>query len=442
MTGALNFTLGLGITQFANNLGIAGGKLVSFMGVTQLVAKSFNSMWDAVQQGGRLTDLAASASISVEQLYKLQFAFEQVGAKAESVTGIISRLRTNLAQGNQDSVLKQLGLDPSQVKALDAAAQFEKISASLSRLDVVSRAGAAQALFGREGAETAQIIANSGAAWATAWAAAAKDAKIWGQVAETFDAIADKVTALQRQMQTMWAQIAGTLVGAWKSSRMDELIALTFQAGMEKAVQVFQVATDAMAEIFAATLGAQSLWDGLRQVIASMFVGLGTSLMELLFGPIADAIGDRAGFNERQQERVDYAAGMAKAGAKNMARGGNEAFPAVVAAMEKAFLNIKADGPAAQALKTFSAEMLRNLNDGSKPQMMGSGLDVDFKGSKASTTDFTSIEKMGGVLLGLGRGFGGDEARQTASNTRRTADLLTQTNQLLTQQGQANYANI
>jgi hypothetical protein len=67
---------------------------------------------------------------------------------------------------------------------------------------------------------------------------------------------------------------------------------------------------------------------------------------------------------------------------------------------------------------------------------------VDFQAAKGMTTDVTSLEKMGGVLLGLGRGFGGDEAKQTAQNTRRTADLLARTNELLAQQGQENYTNV
>jgi len=415
--GALNFTLGLQANQFLNAMGIASGKLVAFMGATQLVTKAFRSMWDAIQQGGKFTDLAAAASISVKELYQLRFAFEQIGASADSVGSVILRMRANLAKGNQDDVLTSLGLNPEQLRSMGVTEQFDRIAGSLGKLNATARAGAAQSLFGREGANVAQMIGNSGTAFADAMAAAAKDATVWDQVSNTFDMIADKVTALQRHMETMWAQLAGALIQAFNEGRIGELLTDIFTTAL-------RAAFDALPSL--AIGGLVKIGEILLRIVHETWAQFQT-----MFDYVAEKLTlGSANWDELLQANRDNSWSFFGAGLEDISNYANSKFQSGIEAGAAAF------GGLSDRLNEFVARL---------PQggALSTGVaGVDFQAAKGMTTDVTSLEKMGGVLLGLGRGFGGDEAKQTAQNTRRTADLLARTNELLAQQGQENYTNV
>jgi polyhydroxyalkanoate synthesis regulator phasin len=61
--------------------------------------------------------------------------------------------------------------------------------------------------------------------------------------------------------------------------------------------------------------------------------------------------------------------------------------------------------------------------------------------SRGPKTDFTDLEKMGGILNGLGRGFGNDDIRRTADNTAETNKLLAETNAILLENTQLPMTN-
>lgn len=445
MNGALNFTLGLQANQFLNSLGIASGKLIGFLGVVNGIQAAFGKMWAAVQQGGKLTDLAASASLTVKDLYQLQQAFINVGASADAVPSIINRLRRTLAGGEQDGLLAQLGLDPAALAGMNPAAQFESVAAALAKIDVNARANAAQQIFGREGAATIQQIANSGNDFASAMQRASADAQTWQNVSGAFDAIADKVTEVQAHIQTLWAQLAGALIQAFNEGQLTEVITDIIVTGFQAGLAVVPAMFAKLGEILLRTFETPLLYlqAGIEYAI-DQAVNNPTvrKLLQLSVGGAAVVAGlDAAGITSSQPSTfAEILAARREEGLKfNL---GSEFGMGDISDAANSFLN-ESLGKAGDILGGLS-ERLGSLAGRLPPGSSGAAGTgaVDFEKSKGMKTDVTDIEKMGGVLLGLGRGFGGDEARQTANNTRRTADLLVKTNDLLTQQSQANYANI
>ncbi len=401
IAGALNFTLGLQANQFLNSLGASSGKLLGFLGVANGVQAAFHKMWAAIEQGGKLTDVAAAASLTVKDLYQLQQAFTNVGAAADSVPSIVNRLRRTLASGEQNGLLAQLGLDPAQLAAMDPAAQFERVAAAIAKVNVNSRAGAAQALFGREGAQTIQQIANSGTEFAEAMERAAADAQTWQNVSGTFDTIADKVTEIQARIQTVWANLAGALIQAFQEDRVGEVIS-------DILVSAFQAGFAALPGLVIG--GLVKIGEVLLRIIQEPLLYLQT-VVDYIVEKISLGTGNFAELLAANREKgLDFFGASTNdisAFADAQIKAGLAAGGAVLAGLN-------------ERLSGFSSR----LPQGGSGAAAAPGPELSFRKRERSRTDFTDIEKMGGVLNGLGRGFGGDDNRQTANNTKRAADLL------------------
>lgn len=435
IAGALNFTLGLQANQFLNTLGASSGKLLGFLGVANTVGAAFNKLWGAVEKGGALKDLAASASLTVKDLYQLQRGFKEVGASADAVPSVINRLRRTLAGGGEaNNVLQSLGLDPETIARMNPAQQFEKIATAMAKVNVNARSQAATALFGREGASVIQQIANSGNDFASAMQRASKDAGIWQNVSGAFDAISDKVAEVQAHIETMWATLAGALIQAFNEGHLAETV-----------FDIFATAFNAIGVAL-----PNLLQGGLVKIGESLFRVLETPLIYLqslldasvegwmaLFAKIPglrDALGIPADFKPSSFDDIvanNKKNGLDFFGANtgDMAAFSNDQFKAA----------FDAAAPLFEALGVRLEDLVAKLPQGSTlaAGVGGGGI----TSNKNTRSDFTSIEKMGGVFLGMGRGFGGDEARRTADNTKRTADLLLETNTLLQTQ-KTNFANV
>jgi len=434
-TGALNFTLGLQANQFLNSLGVASGKLVGFLGVANGIQMAFHKMWGAIQTGGKLNDLAASANLTVKQLYQLQRAFDEVGASADSVPAVVNKLRRTMGSGEQNNLLSGIGLDPAKLGRMDPAKQFEAIAASLSRLDVNARSNAAQKLFGREGAATAMQIANSGKDFAEAMKAAESDAEIWSRVAKSFDEIGDKIVRITKRIDTMWAAITGALNEAFKRGALTEIltdiIGTTLQAGVAMAIPSFlklgevlmialqrpllylQASLEYALTIFDSLVAGQDLEGSIQRYMRKK-AGLKDDSDPNSFGEI---------FKNRMQRGLEFNFGTGDFGLTD-----------VSAAVNKLFGEGAQD--AGGLLAGLKARLLALLGSGGTTNAGGGG--VPFGGA-AKNIDATSIEKMGFIFNG--RGSSADYARITAENTRRTNTLLEKTNQLLARNAAGDFSN-
>jgi hypothetical protein len=434
LAGSLNFTLGLQANQFINSLGIAGGRLLAFTGIATGLNAAFNKMWQAIEKGGALKDLAAAANLSVKDLYKLQRGFKEVGASADSVPAVLNRLRRTLAGGEQNGLLAQLGLDPAALAQMDPAAQFEKVAAALAKLNVNARAGAAFKLFGREGATVIQQIANSGNDFAEAMQRASSDANIWQQVSGAFDAISDKMNEVQARIETMWALLAGALIQAFAEGKLAETLFDIFSS-------VFQALGAALPGLLAG--GLVKIGATLLQVLSVPLTYLQTTLdaaVQGLFVVISKIPGlrDAAGIPANFQ-----AESWGEMFARNKEQGTNF-FGASFSDMDQYAADAIKNGLGAgqgimEALGGRLGELVGRLPQSTTTAAGTSSAGIS--GGKVNNPQVTSLERMGAILNGRGS-MTTDSARRTADNTRAMLAEQKKTNQLLAGKKDSGYENI
>lgn len=430
IAGALNFTLGLQANQFLNSLGASSGKLLGLLGAANAIQSAFGKMWGAVEQGGKLKDVAAAASLSVKDLYQLQQAFTNVGASAESVPAVINKLRRTLAGGEQNNLITQLGLDPATLGRMNPAEQFSQVAAALAKINVNARAGAAQALFGREGAQTIQQIANSGNDFAGAMQRAAADAEVWQKTSATFDDIQDRLTELQAHVNTLWATLAGALIQAFNEGRLDEVITdilvTGIQAGLALIPAMFVKLGEILLRVFQTPLAylQAGIEFAIDQAVNNPKV---RALLKLTpAGGLAiaglDALGVTSGqpssfqdiLNERLAEGVKFNLGTGEFGINDISESANGLLSESLAK----------SGGLLGGLQERLGELVSRLPQGNGAAAVATTESFEAGKTKAAFAA-TEIEKMGGTIFGLGRGFGGgDDARQTTTNTKKTADIL------------------
>lgn len=418
MAGVIEYTLGLEANNFLRTLGLASGRVLSFAAIGQTIQSAVGQMWNAIERGGNLNDMAAAASLSVAELYKLRRGFEDVGAAAENVPLVVNKFRRILASGDADDVLAQMGLDPKALSKLDAATQLDSVAQALSRLNGQSRSAAAFNLFGREGATVMLQIANSGKDFSDAMGRASADANVWGKVATTFDTISDKVKEIEAHIQTMWATLAGAMIQSFKEGRLADTLFDIFNT-------VFDAVGAALPDLFIG--GLVKIGEILLRVLNTPLIYLQSALDAIIqgwFGIIAqipgvrDALGIPENFMPEDWDTI----------VKRNKENGLDFFGANFGDMSTYAQEHIGNGASNAA--EIMAKLWERLNNevGKLPSEISptkKGEVVDLSKPDRKKVSVTEIEKMGGILAGIGRGFGGsDFARSTADNTRRSAEIL------------------
>jgi hypothetical protein len=238
IAGALEFTLGLQANKFLEELGLAGGKLLSFAGIAEGIKTAFDKMWEAVQEGGKLRNLAVGAGTSVANLYSLQEAFQDIGASADGAAPLIKKMQRTLADSDGRDALRSIGLDPDKLKGKESADQIELVAAALAKLNRNRQTQAAFSIFGREGSNSVLQIARSGKEFEEAMRETREDAKIWQLVAEKFHTLNNAVNNISQHLRAGFALAAGALIAAFEKGTMGELIKDTVVTAFEAAVAV------------------------------------------------------------------------------------------------------------------------------------------------------------------------------------------------------------
>jgi hypothetical protein len=299
IAGALEFVLGLEANKFLSNLGLAGGHFLSFMGAMEGVEKAGHKMWEAMEKGDALGDLAKRTGATVANIYQLQQAFEQTGVAAAELPGMLNRISRTLASDEGGMVLRSMGLDPEQLRKADPVAQIGKISQALLQFDKESGTQRAFALFGREGAANMMQIARSGEEFRHSISATAADAKVWDDVAPSFDHIIKKVEELKARMDTMWALMAGALIRAFETGRLGELLGRLFT---DAALALGDVLLPILEKVGIVLMQAfeepltylQAGMDYIAQSMLDAFTNIGEAFGKILNGDIKGALNDLA----------------------------------------------------------------------------------------------------------------------------------------------------
>jgi len=257
--------LGLGASLFQGIASVAGGTLVAdafksaLSGAVGLVKDAAEGLKGAFDLGGHLVDVSAQIGSTAGQVLLLQTAFKNAGMEAEDVGAVINKMQKGIATGTQrgseqESVFKQLGLDPAQLANMDPSAAFQKIGAAIAGIqNPTQRAATAMQVFGRTGARLMSVFGDSGAL-ADAKTMLGDQVQILDQSAADFDKASDIINGAFHKLQGFFVGMGSRVVNALQPF-LDELnkidLAGIGQRFGDAMVQAFQVIKATIQELTA-----------------------------------------------------------------------------------------------------------------------------------------------------------------------------------------------
>jgi len=275
---AVKITLGAALGPLQSGLRKAGQMLRSFganaakilavgaaAGAALGTALAFG-LKDAIDLGGRMSDLAVQIGATAGQTAILAAAFEANGMAAERMAGNINKMQKTIfaaTQSDKANVFEKLGLDARALIDMDPAQAFDEVLRGLSGIsNVTERTGIAMEIFGRSGAEMLRLLSDP--------EAMNNARKQLGGMADLLDENATKFDRLSDIMGTFKSKIQGFFVGigseiidqllpvaeylnsldfssigqkigksiqivfqAFKDGQFGELVGLSFKAGLE-----------------------------------------------------------------------------------------------------------------------------------------------------------------------------------------------------------------
>jgi len=191
----------------ASGLAVVGGAALVAGGAMGVGVKN------ALDLGGRLSDLEARTGIAAGGLMRLEQAFRNNGLQAEQVGPSINRMQKAIdaaSQGSDEAVetLTRLGLSVQDLAGLSPEQQFQKFSAAIGGVqDPAQRAALAMKIFGKSGGEMLALFGNA-SAFTDAAAEVGSQAEIMNRNAALFDDISDKMALVGLKVQGFFVGIA------------------------------------------------------------------------------------------------------------------------------------------------------------------------------------------------------------------------------------------
>lgn len=164
-----------------------------------------------------VADKAAQTGLSGAFLQQLEFAADQSGVSAETLTGGIKKLTVMIgkaADGNKEAseTLKDFGLNAKELQKLSPEQQFLRISEAIGKIPTASgRAAAAVKIFGKSGIEMTTLFAG-GLDDITTLMQDAKDIGI-GLDDASLAKVAEADDALQKMYASIGAMVDQVAVG-------------------------------------------------------------------------------------------------------------------------------------------------------------------------------------------------------------------------------------
>ena len=164
-----------------------------------------------------VADRAAQTGLSGAFLQQLEFAADQSGVAAETLTGGIKKLTVMIGKAGDGSKeaaesLKDIGLSAKDLQKLSPEQQFEKVAAGIGKIPTAAgRAAAAVKIFGKSGIEMTTLFAG-GLDDITKLMQDARDIGI-GLDDEQLKRVADADDSLQKMYASISAMVDQVAVG-------------------------------------------------------------------------------------------------------------------------------------------------------------------------------------------------------------------------------------
>ena len=201
--------IGVGLSGLLGAGGLIGG-LGSLAGVAA-------GLKDALDMGGRLSDMSARTGIATKSLVILEQAFKDSGLAAEQVGTAVAKMQDNLVSasrgdGGPAQALELLRLNAEQLLTLRPEEQFSAIGKAIASInDPATRTAVTLDLFGKNSTELLTLFRDS-----TVFDVAAQRvgglAGVMERSAGAFDAISDAFGSLGVKLRGFFAGLAESLV--------------------------------------------------------------------------------------------------------------------------------------------------------------------------------------------------------------------------------------
>jgi hypothetical protein len=211
------------LSQVRGGLGSILGSIAALGGVSLSVAGAIKGIKDALDLGGRLSDLEARTGIAVQELVVLEQAFRNAGISADAVGPSINIMQRALAgiseAGEQtQAVFDRLGLD---MVALGKDAPIDQLRQVAERIralpSAAQQSAAAMKIFGRGGAEMLPLLKDA-RALADAAAMVGRQAEVLGRNAAQFDRASDILAAAPLKLRGFFVGAAESISASLLSS--------------------------------------------------------------------------------------------------------------------------------------------------------------------------------------------------------------------------------
>lgn len=196
-TMSLNAGAFLGpLSQVRGRLGGLLGGLAAIGGVTLSVGGALRGLKEALDLGGRLSDLEARTGIAVKELVVLEQAFKNAGVSADAVgpsINIMQRALSGITEAGEatEAVFARLGLDMVELRKQTPIDQLRQVAERIRALpDAAQQSAAAMKIFGRGGAEMLPLLKDA-RALSDAAVMVGRQAEILGRNAGHFDRASD-----------------------------------------------------------------------------------------------------------------------------------------------------------------------------------------------------------------------------------------------------------
>jgi hypothetical protein len=255
--------------------GMGFGKLVAAVGLGQIAAKAFTAVLDsafaavrgtiqgftdALDLGGRLSDLSASTGETAGKLLVLERAFDNSGIGADKVGSSIAKMQKNIedardGSGTAANAFAMMGVKVEELEGKLPTEQLKILSSGIQSIDdPTQRAAAAMGVFGKSGAELLPLLTNLDGELSDARDTVGSMAEIMDRRSSVFDAVSDRFQTISQKVRDFAAGILDralpaidaitTALSRIDAAKIGQDLANSFLGG-QKAMSGFQAAVDA-----------------------------------------------------------------------------------------------------------------------------------------------------------------------------------------------------
>ena len=172
-------------------------------GAFAALSGTLDNFSQALDMGGRLSDLSSRTGETAGNLLLLERSFDNTGLGADKVGSSINKLQKFMSDANNGTeknieVLSNLGIAYSQIANLSPTEQLGMIAERITAINSpTERAAAAMGIFGRAGGELLPMLQNFSGELDNAKSELGSMAGIMDSKSAVFDTVSDKIAVIK-----------------------------------------------------------------------------------------------------------------------------------------------------------------------------------------------------------------------------------------------------